>query len=404
MIAIFIISALFLPFFSLFLGVVGLSINYSRWRAYIVLVAIFVFSAAYCYEPASDSDLIRYFQMLSDIKNVSLADANIYFDDGLIVKNAFFWLISKLGVPRILPSITTTTVYLISMYITCDYCEERRCLSCIRYIIIFQFFFIPLITIVNNVRNIFAFSIFLLAVYLDLIKKKRNIFIYSLYILPCFIHTTVVLLLILRIISLFGNKIKVAACAIIFVLPNLINVSYEFRNLFGAYGNVGNIIRLNIVKAYWFFNGANDNEWAIMVSKSPSLKINRFIVFSTAILLMLFILTVFKKKQPSVIHTFIFMVCLLVLACGNFTANHYWRFATVFTVLISIIFVPIVDNWRSQHLWVKLGIYFLYLTGFVNKLIMVRFDFRGINVLDYFGNISICGFFPIFLEVLKAFV
>ena len=53
--------------------------------------AVFVF--AYIIKPAYSTDLIRYFEILNSVKNLSLRESIELMDDGLLVENFLFWIV-----------------------------------------------------------------------------------------------------------------------------------------------------------------------------------------------------------------------------------------------------------------------------------------------------------------------
>ena len=90
-------------------------------------------------------------------------------------------------------------VYGVAFYITCDVAEEYNAQSTIPAVIAIQGCMLPFFSIISNVRNVTAFSLIVLAVYLDTVKKKRNPVVLILYILPVFIHSSAIILVLLRI-------------------------------------------------------------------------------------------------------------------------------------------------------------------------------------------------------------
>ena len=124
-------------------------------------MSIIVYSCISNYE----NDLVRYFQMIEQCKNLPFSQAFTWGNDGLVVKNLVFWIISRLGDVHILPALAAAIYYGVSAYLAVDQYREG---DKIYPIILFQLLTIPFLESLSNVRNVSAFALLILAAYRDL--------------------------------------------------------------------------------------------------------------------------------------------------------------------------------------------------------------------------------------------
>ena len=137
---------------------------------------------AYSYMPTTDSpDLVRYFNEVRVCSEMSLKQVLTTQNDGQFIIYIAYWIIGKLGDVHLLPAISTSIVYGIALYIVCDSAEKYNIEKIIPYVLLCQLMILPFNSIVSNIRNICAFSMIILASYLNLIKEK-TISAYGFYI------------------------------------------------------------------------------------------------------------------------------------------------------------------------------------------------------------------------------
>ena len=85
------------------IGIVKAPNKYKRWLwLYILAFAIL----AYSYMPTYTNDLMRYFSMLEQCKNLPFSSAFNWADDGLVVKNFWFWCVGKIDEPHLIQAIS----------------------------------------------------------------------------------------------------------------------------------------------------------------------------------------------------------------------------------------------------------------------------------------------------------
>lgn len=362
-------------------SVVGLTVNPSNWRRYLPGYIYFFFIGAYVYMPiaTSNNDLPRYLEKIAQSGEMTIPQVIKYFDDGLFAENLFFWLIGRLGIPHFAPAFTTAVIYLIASYITCDTAERYHSVSSIKYVLLIQTMMLPYASIINNIRNVFAFSLIILAAYLDLVKGKRNGFVLLLYGIGCLMHLSAIVFIVMRLICNRFQKFFWIVMLIPFFFSSAILFIYEHRSSFSFGGVVGNGIQKMINKMYVYLTDA-DSKYAILARNSISHRVNRLIMMIGVLLLGILIyyyITEIQKKNKQMnirvsgkqynfakllgiqsesadIYMFIGLIAVMTLSCNAFAIPNYWRFAAAFYVASGVIFVPCIKNYNALPFIYKL--------------------------------------------------
>lgn len=179
---IMIVITLICPPAGLVLALFCLSKGYQNWKSSVFCIAYSMAVFAYCYEPTVDSDLVRYHQVIQQVKGMSFVDAlnyNLYGEGNLYTFMAISWVLGKLSQPNLLQAISVFSVIYIAVYvnyrIAIDYKFKNKDSF---YSLLFLLLNLNFYILVNNVRNIFAFSLICYAVFRELYLKKK---IYSRY-------------------------------------------------------------------------------------------------------------------------------------------------------------------------------------------------------------------------------
>lgn len=161
-------------------------------------------------------------------------------EDGLVIKNIIFWLVSQTKDNRILPFISIFTVYVSASYIVIDSCGDNKRIA--RVILLFQLMVIPFYHAYSNVRNVSAFALLAVAVYRDMVKKKRTVITYLLYIIPCFIHMSGIVIVLFRAEIPIIRKFPYLGITSTLVIPTVIIKSYSVLQRIQFPGYVGQIV------------------------------------------------------------------------------------------------------------------------------------------------------------------
>lgn len=292
-----------------------------KWKLYLSFYILSIFCIGFFFTEWG-TDLNTYFNILEYLKGMNFSSANEYlsniYKDNLYFRNFVFWAIANSFSIHLLPAISTSSVYGIYAYITCDYCIRKKLTKYMGIILVVQYMFLPLQSIVGNVRNIWAFSLIILATYRDVIQHKRNIVTILLYILPCYLHTSGVLVLLLRVISSI-RKFKPIWFILVLFLSPIINVLYNNKTMFP------NLIADSINTAY---NYLHDIGGINVYSTSIFTSLQKILMFTVSLLFIALILSFRSRlsKDEEIFTYFNFLLFVFVLACNIFVSAHYWRF------------------------------------------------------------------------------
>lgn len=308
------------------------------WRKYLWMLVLMMMTLGYAYIPINNSDLVRYYVILDRFKGYSLSQSFHVYEDGMYIKNLLFWAISQTELYGVLPAVTVGTVYGVASYVTCSTAEKHDKEELIPVLLLLQFLLLPFYSIVNNVRNVMAFSFVVLAVYRDVELKKRNIATLILYIVPCFIHVAAVSLIILRFLVIVAKKHKYLVLALVFFLTNIIEILYRNISLF----SFSNALRIGILRAYRYISDEYaSSTWGTTVANSTWHRLNMLL----NILLAISVLTVIvlnKRRRAddqniggnSDFDYYIYLISLMTVSFLAFNAPHYWRYGVAISAMI----------------------------------------------------------------------
>lgn len=173
------------------------------------LSVIYLAWLAYHFEPTSGNDLLYHFRMIKLAKYAGW--------EGLVVDYQFasnpalyviYYFISKLPSVHWLPVLVVFIVYGVMFYIAYDsqivfqaFNEEGKKIYSVGIAIAYMVFTMHYTYIISGVKNNIAFTIFVLATYLELVKKKNPILCWGLIIIALLIHPSIGLLIVVRLIA-----------------------------------------------------------------------------------------------------------------------------------------------------------------------------------------------------------
>lgn len=365
-------------------SVLGFSKDTLHWKKYLWAAVLFVFVLTYSYHPEGNSDLTRYVEWIKMAKSSSYFGYVEFMDDGLYVTNFLFWLAGHLEMPYLVPAFTTAVVYAITLYITCDFAERNQLQKWIPYVLILQVLMLPYVTIINNVRNIFAFAIVILAVYRDVYLNKRNVTTLLLYIVPIFVHKTSFVLILLRLLSILAGRYLVLSLVIALLIPTFLNFLLPYIPQISSLGTVGKIIGDALLTAYRSMTSTSD--WAMTVMTGKYYLANRY--FSYLMSGILFVitsisLTKLKRKESNPIRKYLYflsLIYIITIATYVFRTPVYWRFFAIVIVASGPILILLLKDMRLKKVSTK-QIWYVFL---VAGLFFVALQFYGtIQNVDY---------------------
>ena len=352
---------------------------------------------AYCFNPTYEIDISRYFMQMEMCRELPFARAFDWGNDGLIVKNFLFWILSKLDDNHILPLLTVSVIYSIAAYICIDSAEGNN--KKIRRAIIFQILFFPTFTVISNVRNVTAFALMIVAVYRDLYRNKRGIATILLYILPCFMHMTGFVILLLRLSIIVMKRMPVLGFALPIALPTVTVTLYERVGNISLPGNIGKIISRAIWKAY--ASTVNTSEYAQSWQDSRYFRMCRFVTLVLCVMIVFQIIYQYKrekeKKEYSIFVLLLSVITILWILLGTVK---YWVFA--YAVVLAV--PPVLGSfyaYRNKHLINKAIIYLMPVLAVVRTVLELNYMRLRVDWAYLFSGMIVNNIYTVILGVMK---
>ena len=185
----------------------------------LVFAAVIGYMSFHLAEPNQASDLYWHYKTLESFKSMGFSYFFVFEKSAsLPIYSLYFYLISLLPSLNYLPAITAFLVYAINFYFI--YRVSKRFDLTKRSTIILVLFILCNLNyagVIMGIRFNLAVSICLLGVYLDLVEKKSLFIILPLYISALFMHTSIFIILLLRIliIPFFGKMRTVSAISLV---------------------------------------------------------------------------------------------------------------------------------------------------------------------------------------------
>lgn len=384
--------------FALFFCLIIIIRQPNSFKKYVFVYALLFAMIAYCYEPTYEIDLSRYFDQLNYCRTIPFSEAFTWSNDGLLVKNVLFWLISRLGDNHILPLLSVGTVYGISAYICADSRDKTDCKLWV--LLLFQITLFPYYSIQSNVRNVAAFALIILAVYRDLVYKKRDLLTVLLYILPCFLHMTGFVLVLIRFLLILIKKHPYIGLAITLGIPSASIMVFENIGAIELPGNIGAIIRRAIWKAY--SSTVNSSEYAITQRESTYFNACRIVLFVVCVLLLMVLLSQLKDKLAKYYEFKLFCGVLLAITVIWIVLGtvKYWVFAFAAIASSAPILVDMktgknhLKKWKYQLFWSIIPVMMC-----ARVVLEIYYISKRINILEYFDCLFTSNFW---IVVVKA--
>lgn len=217
--------------------ILGLLLDKRNIKFYIFYLLINVSLIGYYYIPKTSNDLFRHYIIMDYLKDLSLIEViNNFSTDPLIIKNLWFYLVSVTDNYGLLPfSAIFITYFLIANDIIDFGRKEKVPYKLILLSILCTLLWFPIILPLSGVRFSTAIVLFFHAVFRELVLKKRDFLTICYYIIPLFLHYSIVVLIIIRLLLGVFRKSNlafvimlgwIALLPIIIEMLNNLNVPY----------------------------------------------------------------------------------------------------------------------------------------------------------------------------------
>lgn len=197
------------PFLTIPIIVIGIIKDRKHSIIYALLLAFLLAIIAYNFNPIQAQDLYRYYYLMNVYYSpMSIGEyIGIFFQNNKLLFTFIVYLISKTGNFNILPFICTLIGYFLTFYMILDYSRIKKISSKITIFMILLFLCIYYhINFISSLSQYLAIDIMVFAFYLEYIKNKKGVLYKSLYVIPLFIHISLIIVLVVRILMHFDFK------------------------------------------------------------------------------------------------------------------------------------------------------------------------------------------------------
>ena len=356
----------------------------------------------------TQDDLLRYFDMIKNLYNSKLNLIIKNDSDMLYTKDFLFFFVNRTGNMHILPFIVGFIIYSIVFYVLFDMISKSQKKFKTYEIILLGLISIGMISaysIIGNIRCVFSYVLVSFAVYRELVQKKKNILTLLLYIISLGLHSSTIIIIMIRILSSLLKKFEKSAIFIALLLPQIINFAHEYIVKF-SFGTIGKMITNAIDKAYYYLYW-NEGGWATAVQNSLNDKVNRI---SGTIFLITIIILINKikiesndeKKNKKLIEipmiSYLYFVSLFALGCLTIKTGAFWRFEAIVVLFSPVI---LINAFKYQKNYKKTFTIFS-LIGVTMFLINLIYQYRNLDSINTIINLSLTSGIKIFCELAKG--
>ena len=298
-----------------------------------------------------ESDLTRYYESIIQMNGLSLK--TILFNDTefLYTKDILFYFVNLTRNVNILSFIVGFIIYGIVFYVLFDMIKRSN-----KKFKIYEIFLLGVISvgiispysIIGNVRCVLAYSIISFAIYRELVQDKKNILTYLLYIIPIGLHSSAIIIIVIRIISSLFKSLNKIAIIVALMLPTIIDFIYAHVRF--GFGTIGNILNNAINKSYYYLHWT-EGGWASEIESSVSNVFFRFVGFIFLISIIYIVLFSKNKKNNNdklankdPMINYLLFVAIIALGTLSIKTGAFWRFESIVVLFSPVIFVKLFEN------------------------------------------------------------
>lgn len=205
MLPLVLIIHLFFPILSTPFLIAGLYFNKKYNHIYILLLILNLSILGLYFQPVITNDLYRHFEFIDYMKFNNIK--TIFSTDTLFIKNLWFYIIHLSGFDNLLPFSAILMTYIITLNDIIKFSKISKFKNTLTInMVILVLLYIQLIWVMSGIRFSVAYVLFLHGLYKEYVNKQKNVFTYLFYIVPIFIHYSIFVLILIRILLIFKNK------------------------------------------------------------------------------------------------------------------------------------------------------------------------------------------------------
>ena len=225
---------------------------------YSFLIAFGMAAIAFNFAPFDyqNTDILRHFDRLRSIKNVSFQQALV--NDAYSSLMGYYLILKVFSMvenPSLLPAFITFLGYFVCLYVISQMDREKN--SAIRFITLFLFMSCTsFLGFCSGIRQYLIFSCFSFIFYSETVQKKNKVLPWVMYLLLITIHTTMIIILILRLIcGLLCKKEKLSLLGLLVFFWSFIQ-SFAVRFIAN---NFNNKYTDKILEMYGYYENHDSN-------------------------------------------------------------------------------------------------------------------------------------------------
>lgn len=190
-------------------------------KYYILFFCIALGMVGFYIEPIRDLDLYRYFNQMDIMQQLDFKEFILeYIFQPELISNLIFYFVAKIDAYGLLCMIAVIVSYYIVIKCVLDY-SDRKNIKLIERVVVLVLV-LSVMTFSHfavRIRNNIGIVICAYAFYREYVQEKKNWLTKVLYILPCFIHTSMLFGVIIRMILFLKKKyLKIALIIIMLIL------------------------------------------------------------------------------------------------------------------------------------------------------------------------------------------
>lgn len=228
-------------------------LNKSERNYYILMFSIALGMVAFYIEPIRELDLYRYFNQMDLMKQLDFFEfISEYIFKPELLSNLIFFFVAKMEDYGLLAMLSTIISYYLVTKCVLDYSNKKNMKLIEKLVVLVLLLSVMTFThFATRIRNNVAIVICAYAFYREYVEGKNNLLTKVLYVLPCFIHTSMLFGVIIRLILfLRGKYLRVVLIIIILILflgINYITVIGEVLSNFAMFSNYDTKISAYII-------------------------------------------------------------------------------------------------------------------------------------------------------------
>ena len=403
MITAMLLTAFLITPFGLFFLLLLIFRKPSLHRRYVYFIGLMFGMIGYCTKPLRVIDISRYHEQLDAIRNLPVSSAANWMDDGLIIKNIFFWTVAQMHDNQLLQFFSLFIIYSICAYLLSDSLKDSKA-ELFSRLFVLEILLVPFYNVFSNVRNVTAFALLALAVYRDLYRNKKDFVTLILYIVPCYVHMAGLVIIAIRVLLPVIKRMSYAGMILTFGIPTAAVTYYPRLRNISLPGNIGKILSRAIWKGYASI--VRTSEYAQEAQSHGSFIVNRLI--ATVFCVILFYLIVRyqkiyrgKDRDKYEYSLYISIITIIGFMMSVMGVVKYW----VFMYLIYISFIPILIEFvhykyrKNREYYVT---YMINLIALARGLLQARTMLTNLDIFGFMSRILYTDYLMVGFRAIKG--